>query len=114
MKTKLIGIEELQEGKMKEVDVANRQILIAKVKDKYYATQGQCPHMGGRLALGTLSNTLVTCPVHGSQFDLVDGKVIRWTNFPGWMSSFIKIMKPAKPLETFKIYTEGDNIFIDV
>ena len=114
MKTKVIGIKELKEGEMKEVDVANRQILIARVKDKNYATQGRCTQKGGRLALGKLSNTIETCPEHGSQYDLIDGKVTRWTNFPGWMSTFIKIIKPAKPLEIFKIYTEDDNIFLEV
>ncbi len=44
--------------------------LLARVGDKYYAADNRCPHMGGKLSPGKLEGTVVTCPRHGSQFDL--------------------------------------------
>lgn len=58
--------QDLQNGEMKEVETEGRKVLVAKVADKYYATQARCPHMGGILANGKLEGTVVTCPFHGS------------------------------------------------
>ena len=30
--------------------------------------------------MGKLDGTIVTCPRHYSQFDLADGRVVRWTD----------------------------------
>lgn len=73
--------EELPEGALKEVSVQGREILLAKARDKYYAADNRCPHLGGKLSQGKLAGTVITCPRHGSQFDLTDGRVILWTNW---------------------------------
>jgi 3-phenylpropionate/trans-cinnamate dioxygenase ferredoxin component len=36
-----------------------------------------CTHRQCSLALGELEGTTVTCPCHGSQFDVTTGKVLR-------------------------------------
>jgi len=64
---------ELEDGTMKEISVDGHEILLARVDDKHYAADNRCPHMGGKLSQGKLEGTVVTCPLHGSQFDLRDG-----------------------------------------
>ena len=68
-------INDLNDGMMKRVYMDGKDILLARVSGKYYAAAGRCPHMKGMLANGKLKGTVVTCPVHGSRFDLKDGKV---------------------------------------
>jgi hypothetical protein len=51
--------------------------------------------MGGRLWEGKLEGTIVTCPLHGSQFDLSDGHVIRWTNFPSIVIALMPVRKTS-------------------
>lgn len=104
--------KELNDGGMRMVMVEEQEILIAKVGDKYYATQNRCPHMGGNLSKGKLEGTIVTCPVHGSQFDLVDGKVIRWTNWTGPKLAMGKILKSPRPLKTYEVKVEGDKVSV--
>jgi nitrite reductase/ring-hydroxylating ferredoxin subunit len=53
-------IGELGDGEMKEVIVQGNSILLARAGNKYCATEGRCPHMGGRLADGTLQGTVLT------------------------------------------------------
>lgn len=65
--------DELEDGAMKEVIIAGHHILIARAGDNYYAVNNHCPHMGGKLSHGQLNGTVVTCPLHGSQFDLQSG-----------------------------------------
>ena len=53
---------EIEEGVMKEILAQGREILLVKVRDKYYAADNRCPHMGGKLSQGRLEGTVVTCP----------------------------------------------------
>ena len=71
--TEVDKIEELISGTMKMVMAEGREILLTKVGDKYYAVDNLCPHMKGDLSQRKLEGTVVTCPLHGSQFDISNG-----------------------------------------
>ena len=105
---------ELEDGTMKQVAAQGHEILLARVGDKYYAADSRCPHMGGKLSQGKLEGTVVTCPLHGSQFDLRDGQVVRWLKKSGWISTVSKAIKPPKPLATYSVKVEGDRILIEI
>jgi nitrite reductase/ring-hydroxylating ferredoxin subunit len=105
---------EFKDGVMKEVEVQGKQILLARAGDKYYATSNICPHMGGRLARGKLEGTVVTCPLHGSQFDLVDGRVVRWLKGSGVLSAVGKALKGPQPLTVHNVKVETERIFIEI
>ncbi len=103
---------DLADGKMKMVDVAGHKILLARVGDRYYAADNRCPHLGGNLSAGTLAGTIVTCPLHHSQFDLVDGHVVRWTDWTGLLSTVNQALKSPRPLKTYEVKVEGDRILV--
>ncbi len=106
--------DDLKNGEMKVVNAGGRDILIARVSDSYYAADSRCPHLGGDLGKGKLEGKIVTCPLHGSQFDLTDGKVIRWTNFTGFASKLGKLLKSPKPLVLYKVKVEGDEVLVEI
>lgn len=105
---------ELTNGTMKEMEVQGRELLLAMVGGKYYAANGRCLHLGGRLARGKLEDTVVTCPLHGSQFDLSDGHVVRWLKGSGALSSMTKALKGTKQLGTYKVKVDGDSILVEI
>ncbi len=107
-------LDELAEGAMKEVENQGREILLARVGGKYYAADGRCPHMGGRLAQGKLEGTVVTCPRHGSQFDLRNGQVVRWLKGSGFLSSLGKALKSPRAIATYQVKVEGDSILVEI
>jgi len=47
------------------------------VAGSFCATQAKCTHRGGPLNEGTLDGSTVTCPWHGSQFNVCTGVVLR-------------------------------------
>jgi len=106
--------DELRDGAMKSVNAAGREILLARVGDKYYATDNRCPHMGGSLAQGKLAGTVVTCPRHGSQFDLNNGQVVRWLRGSGLISALGKALKSPRPLVIYKIKVASGKVLIKV
>jgi 3-phenylpropionate/trans-cinnamate dioxygenase ferredoxin subunit len=105
---------EFKDGMMKEVEIQGKKILLARVKDKYYAANSKCPHFGGNLSKGSLEGTVVTCPLHGSQFDLTDGHVVRWLKGSGVLSAVGGAIKGSKPLGTYKLKVEGDKILLEI
>ena len=105
---------ELQDGTMKEVSVQGRKMLLARIGDKYYATDNRCPHLGAKLSQGKLEGTTVICPRHGSQFDLSDGRVLRWTNWSGLISKLSQVLKSPRPLTLYKTRVEDDKILIEL
>ena len=112
--TAVCKADEVKEGQVKEVTVQDRAVLIVNVGGKYYAVAGRCPHLGGRLAQGNLEGTVITCPRHGSQFDITDGHVVRWLKPTGVLSKVGRIVKPEKPLIAYKVKIEGSDVMVEV
>ena len=110
----VLTTDALSDGAMKAVNAEGQEILIGRVGDTYYAADKRCPHRGGNLSSGTISGTIVTCPLHGSQFDLRDGHVVRWTNLSGPVATMAKALKPPRPLKTYPIKSENNQILVEI
>lgn len=61
-------------GKIK-VEVQGVEVLIVNVKGEIYAVNDRCGHMGVSLFYGGLDGYNIECPLHGTQFDVRDGKI---------------------------------------
>jgi nitrite reductase/ring-hydroxylating ferredoxin subunit len=71
-----IRLDELPPGSMREVVVAGTPILIVRDGDRIYAVGARCRHAGGPLAEGRLQGRVVTCPWHGSRWDVGSGRAL--------------------------------------
>jgi len=107
-------VGELEDGAMRAINVAGREVLLARSGDHYYAADNHCPHMGARLSRGSLQGTIVTCPRHGSQFDLNGGQVLRWLKGSGVILKLAKVFKPPKRLVTHHVKVEGDEVLVEI
>lgn len=105
-------VEELKSGTMKKVIAEGREILLARAGDKYYAADDRCPHKKGDLSQGKLDGTVVTCPVHGSRFDLSTGQVVRWLK-GGLMSKLSGALKMSKTLTVYNIKVEDGKVLVE-
>ena len=106
--------EDIPDGGMKAFPVKGREVLIAKAANKIYAASDICPHMKARLSRGTLEGTTVTCPRHGSRFDLKDGHVVQWTNLSGITLTIGKLFRSPRPLEIYPVKVEGGKVHIEL
>ena len=105
---------DFEDGVMKKIPVSDKELLVVKVKESYYAADNNCPHMKAKLSFGTLEGTVVACPLHGSRFDLKDGRVVRWLLLSGVFAKAAAAMKTAKKLQTYKVVVEGDRLFVEI
>ena len=75
-------------------------VAIFSVEGGFCATQAKCTHRQGPLSEGTLDGSTVTCPLHGAQFNVRTGAVLRG---------------PAKdPLKTYRVMVDGEVGRVDV
>jgi nitrite reductase (NADH) small subunit len=61
-------------GEGRAVTVEGRRIAIFNAPTGWYALDHACPHRGGPLADGIVSDSCVTCPLHERRFDLATGE----------------------------------------
>jgi len=111
--TEIAKIEELKSGTMKKVIAEGHEILLARVGDKYYATDNRCPHMKGDLSRGKLEGTVITCPLHSSQFDISNGQVVRWLR-GGLMSKLGSALKMSKALTVYSVKVEDGKVLVEI
>jgi nitrite reductase/ring-hydroxylating ferredoxin subunit len=52
-------------------------VALYRVGNRLYAAADVCPHAGARLSEGELEGTVITCPRHGSRFDIATGERLR-------------------------------------
>jgi len=67
--------DELQVGQMKLLRAGDRRIVVARTEHGYAAFDDRCTHKGGPLSDAALVCDTVQCPWHGSQFDVMTGRV---------------------------------------
>ena len=75
--TRVAAADEIAEGKSKAFKIGEHDVVVFKFQGNHYALRRWCTHMGGDLSQGMIEGNVVTCPRHGSQFDVTNGKNLR-------------------------------------
>jgi nitrite reductase (NADH) small subunit len=90
---------EVPPGSIREFEVGGKTVALANVEGKFFAVNNLCLHRGGPLGEGELDRQIVTCPWHGWQFDVTNGKLL--TN-------------ADVALACYPVEVRGDEVFVDV
>jgi len=104
---KLGEITEVPAGAMKSFPVGENEVLVLNVNGKYYAMNNKCTHMGGDLSKGTLQGIILTCPRHGSRFDVTNGKALHGPKFG-------PIKLKTGDARTYPAQVDGNAIMVDI
>ena len=72
--TKVATTGQLELGAAICVEVEGKQIALFNVDGEFYAIDDTCSHSGGPLSDGMCEGTVVTCPWHGWQYDVTNGR----------------------------------------
>jgi nitrite reductase/ring-hydroxylating ferredoxin subunit len=97
---KVAFVKDLEPGRMIGVETSGKEIVVANLEGTYYAIGSRCTHMSCMLSDGTLKGGNVTCPCHGSTFDVRTGSVVKG---------------PAKkPEPAYQTKIEGEQILVNV
>ena len=96
---KMATLDQLPRGPALEVEHEGRIYALFNVGGEIHAIDGVCPHQGGPLADGVLEGTCVSCPWHGWQFDVTNGKTP---------------LGPKIKQAVYDVRIEGDDILVAV
>jgi 3-phenylpropionate/trans-cinnamate dioxygenase ferredoxin component len=105
---------DIREGVMKAVAVKGKELLLARVDGKYFAADNTCPHLKGRLSEGKLDGFTITCPRHGSQFDIRNGEVVRWMKGSGIVYNLGKMLKTPHALAVYRVEIRKNRVMVEI
>ncbi len=90
-------VSDIPPGQGRVVVVQGRPIALFNVGGSLYALSNVCLHRGGPIGEGELDGTVVTCPLHGWEYDVRTGS---------------NTINPAARLLTFPVRIEGDDVLV--
>ena len=99
MLVRIDNAKDIPAGEMRVFDVEGTKVNVARVDGQLHAFDDTCTHKACSLAKGKLDGTTVTCPCHGSQFDVSSGAVLSG---------------PAqRPVRSRLVQVEGDDLLVE-
>jgi nitrite reductase/ring-hydroxylating ferredoxin subunit len=99
-KTEVGKVKDIAPGTMNGLKAGETRILVSNIGGTFQAIGDRCTHRGCSLSKGRLEGEVVTCPCHGSQFNVKTGAVVRG---------------PAEePERAYPVTAEGDGIRVEI
>ncbi|MBM4444679.1 MAG: Rieske (2Fe-2S) protein [Chloroflexi bacterium] len=99
--------DDVPSGQMRLFKVQGKEVLVVNYEGKLHGIGGRCSHMNGELSKGRVEGKLVTCPRHGSVFDVTTGECVT-----GPKIVFLKFRARAVP--TYEVRVEGGSIQVSL
>lgn len=96
---KVATLDQVPEGSGTTVEVGGKSIALFNIKGEIYAIDNTCLHRGGSLGDGFVDKTMVTCPLHGWQYDVTTGQ---------------GVMPPSPGVKSYKVEVRDNEIYIEV
>lgn len=92
--------DEIPDGEIRSYQVGGESVAVANAGGSFHAFGDVCTHKQCQLSEGDLDGTTVTCPCHGSQFDVTTGNVL---NGPATL-----------PVGSYEVSEEGGELRIGI
>src|SRR3954465_10189652 len=98
---RLASLQDGPPNSMVSVDVDDMKICLANADGRIYAFRDNCSHKDFPMSAGSIhGGATIECAWHGARFDMATGRAIR--------------LPAIKPLKTYEVTIEGDDILVAV
>lgn len=94
----MASLGELPPGTVLGLEIGDDPICLANADGEIYAIRDNCTHQDYPMHEGTIEGGEIECAWHGARFDLASGRATR--------------LPALKPIQTWEVKVEGDDIFI--
>jgi len=95
---RVAAVDEVPPGGVTVASIGGRTIAIFNVDGSFYAVDDTCTHEYASLSQGPRSAEIVTCPKHGSRFNVRTGRVLS--------------LPAAVPVSTYPVKVEAGQIYV--
>lgn len=99
---------------MAHFDVEGEAVLVYHLEDGFYATQRRCSHTFAALEKGRIvDGDKIRCWLHRAVFDIRDGRVVRWANWPPGVQA-VNLVRGERDLATYPTKVEDGHVYVDI
>ena len=88
---------EIPPGRGRVVVVQGYPVALFNVDGRFFAVSNVCLHRGGPVGEGELDGPIVTCPMHGWEYDVRTGA---------------NTINPAARLKRYEVRLDGDDVLV--
>jgi len=94
---RIASADEIPEDEGRTFAVGELAVAVFNVGGRFWAIEDTCLHRGGSLGRGELDGPVVTCPVHGWEWDVTTGELC---------------FKRAIALDRFEVRVEDGDVLV--
>jgi nitrite reductase/ring-hydroxylating ferredoxin subunit len=110
--------DDIRKGEMFSTTVDGTKLLLSRVDGEVKGVIDKCTHLGMPMRKGKFAGTVITCPFHGSRFDIATGENLDWVSgvmgakMPKWACKIIAMGKQPAPLTTLTVEERDGAVFV--
>jgi nitrite reductase/ring-hydroxylating ferredoxin subunit len=97
MEIEAASLRDLPPGQGRAVYAGGRDVALFNLGGEVVAIGNECPHQSGSLGDGRLEGEIVTCPLHGWEFDARSG---------------VCMTVPGESVPCYPVRIDGDRILV--
>jgi nitrite reductase/ring-hydroxylating ferredoxin subunit len=96
------------------------RLVLARSGESFFAAEDRCPHLGWSFSGGKVTGTVVTCPWHGSKYDLRTGENVAWVStirsvsVPEWSRRVIGLGIKPRALKVLALVRKDGGLYVDL
>ena len=116
--TRIAASSEIETGKLFSTEVNGTKLLCSRVDGEVKGVIDKCTHLNMPMRKGKFDGKVITCPFHGSRFDISSGENLDWVSgvmgikAPKWACKLIEMGKQPASLTTLAIEERDGEVFI--
>lgn len=109
---------DVREGAVFAATLEGQPVGLTRVGGTVQAFLNKCPHLGLKLTKGKIEDGVITCPFHGSSFDLTTGQDKVWVSgvmgvkLPGVLCNVLAMGKAPHGLEKLAAQEVDGKVFV--
>jgi len=115
---RVASTDEIVTGAVFSTTVDGTKLLLSRVDGEVKGVIDKCTHLGMPMRKGSFDGRVITCPFHGSRFDIATGENLDWvsgvmgTKMPKWACKLIELGKQPAPLTTLGIEESDGAVYV--
>ena len=119
-KVKIAAASDVSADKALKAKANGQSVLVAKVGEQYCAIANKCPHLGLPMSKGKVENGVISCPFHGSKFEMCSGKNVEWVDsvagipLPNVAKKMMAMGKGPTDVASFEVTQSGEDLLVDL
>jgi nitrite reductase/ring-hydroxylating ferredoxin subunit len=110
--------DDVRDGAVFAASLQGTNVGLTRVNGTVQAFVNKCPHLGLKLTKGKITAGAITCPFHGSSFDLTTGAEEGWVTgimgvkMPGVVCNVLAMGKTPQGLKKLAASEAGGKVFV--